>query len=711
MVGIFLALGRAIVDAGAAAGAIFRGDLQGVFHPFKFGQLAVRRFKGGRSTLQQFAIISLHANGGVRADKGADAALDAERFVPDRDIHSDVALLVLRGCGREGAIGRHRRDRQCVAKAGNDAAGHFLHKLRRGLGDGRGHYELAGRLGRNFDLMNVLESGVDGGVVHRHNFVARFAVTLLDRVLDLFDGQLERDNIGDFEEGRLHDDVNAGAKAKFLTKLDGVDDVELQLLVDDLLLNFLRHFVPDLAMLEGRAKEEGAALLGFGDHVVFLQEGEVVTGDKVGVIDQVGSGDRLFPEAQVRSGDGTGLLGIIDKVGLGEVFGGLTDDLDGVLVGANRTVGTEAVEHRLVGAVHGIAERGIILQAAIGDVFLDADDKMILRFGFFEIVEDRLGHGRGKLFGAKAIATTDDNGITRKAELAGCHRFTDGSAHIKIKRFAKGARLLGAIKDSDALDGFRQGLDKGVEGEWTIQMNLDDADFLALFNQIIDSFLDRVGGGTHDDNDPLGVFRPGVIDQFIFTAGELGELVHLFLYNRDTGRIIRVDGFTPLEVNIGILGGTTHDRAVGGEPAQTVGVHHLVTHHGAHVVKGQFFNFLNFVRGAEAVKEVQKGNARSQGGRLGDQGKVHDFLDIIGTEHRPAGRAAGHDIGMVAKDVQCGRGDGTSGNMKDRGSQFSGDLVHVRDHQQQTLTGRKGRGQCTTLQSAVYGTGRTPLGL
>jgi hypothetical protein len=90
-----------------------------------------------------------------------------------------------------------------------------------------------------------------------------------------------------------------------------------------------------------------------------------------------------------------------------------------------------------------------------------------------------------------------------------------------------------------------------------------------------------------------------------------------------------------------------------------VRVNRIVADHGPHVVKGQFFNFLYFVRGAEAIEEVQKGNPRSQGGGLGDQGKVHDFLDIIGTEHRPSGGTAGHDIGMVAKDIQCGSRDGT----------------------------------------------------
>jgi hypothetical protein len=105
--GVFLALGRAVVNAGAAAGAVFRGDLDGVLHTLEFGQFAFGRFEGLGCTLEQFAVVGLHADDGMRTDKGADAALDADCFVPDRDVDGDVALLVLRGGGREGAVGRH----------------------------------------------------------------------------------------------------------------------------------------------------------------------------------------------------------------------------------------------------------------------------------------------------------------------------------------------------------------------------------------------------------------------------------------------------------------------------------------------------------------------------------------------------------------------------------------------------------------------------
>ena len=152
-------------------------------------------------------------------------------------------------------------------------------------------------------------------------------------------------------------------------------------------------------MLEGGAEQEGAARLHFADHVVFLKEREVMAGDEVGVVDQVWSVDRFFAEAEMRYGDRAGFFGVIDEVGLGKVFGGFADDLDRVFVGADGAVRAEAEEHRFVGAFHGGAEAGVVVKAAVGYVFFDANDEVVFRFGFFEVVQHRFCHGRGEFLG------------------------------------------------------------------------------------------------------------------------------------------------------------------------------------------------------------------------------------------------------------------------------------------------------------------------
>ncbi len=72
---------------------------------------------------------------------------------------------------------------------------------------------------------------------------------------------VQRDDVGNLEEGGLHDDVDAGAQSEFLAQFDGVDHVEFQFLVDDLLLDLFGHLVPDFPMCEGGAEQEGAARL------------------------------------------------------------------------------------------------------------------------------------------------------------------------------------------------------------------------------------------------------------------------------------------------------------------------------------------------------------------------------------------------------------------------------------------------------------------
>ena len=43
--------------------------------------------------------------------------------------------------------------------------------------------------------------------------------------------------------------------------------------------------------------------------------------------------------------------------------------------------------------------------------------------------------------------------------------------------------------------------------------------------------------------------------------------------------------------------------------------------------------------------------------------------------------------------------------------QFAGDLIHIRDHQQETLRGGERRGQCASLQRTVNGSGCTTFRL
>ena len=67
----------------------------------------------------------------MRTDHRALAALDAGRRLPHRDLLRQIAFLVLRGGGGEGAVARHGADRQVVAAAGDDLEEDVAHELGR----------------------------------------------------------------------------------------------------------------------------------------------------------------------------------------------------------------------------------------------------------------------------------------------------------------------------------------------------------------------------------------------------------------------------------------------------------------------------------------------------------------------------------------------------------------------------------------------------
>ena len=85
---------------------------------------------------------------------------------------------------------------------------------------------------------------VDRGVVHLDDFFAFLAVGLGNGLFDPGDGLIRIHHVGQFEETDLHDGIDAPAHAGIPGHAVGIDGVEMYVLVDDLLLQSLRQFVP-----------------------------------------------------------------------------------------------------------------------------------------------------------------------------------------------------------------------------------------------------------------------------------------------------------------------------------------------------------------------------------------------------------------------------------------------------------------------------------
>ena len=128
--------------------------------------------------------------------------------------------------------------------------------------------------------------------------------------------------------------------------------------------------------------------------------------------------------------------------------------------------------------------------------------------------------------------------------------------------------------------------------------------------------------------------------------------------------------------------------------------------HLAQVLIVQHLDLLDLVRGPEAIEEMLEGDGALDGGQVRNSGHVHALLHAGGSQLRPAGLTAGHDVGVITEDGQGVGGHGTGGDMHDAGQLRAGDPVHGRDHQQQALGSGVGAGQGAGLQRAVHRAGR-----
>ena len=166
-----------------------------------------------------------------------------------------------------------------------------------------------------------------------------------------------------------------------------------------------------------------------------------------------------------------------------------------------------------------------------------------------------------------------------------------------------------------------------------------------------------------------------------------------------------------LEEDIAVLVGAAHGWTFGVQAVLAERIDRIHIDHVLKILVVPDGDLLDLVGGAEAVEEVDEGNAALDGSQVRNSAKVHNFLGVGLSQHGKAGLAAGVDVGVVAEDVQRVAGNGSGGNMEDTGQKLAGDLVHVGDHEQQTLGSGVGGGQGAGGQRAVHRARSTGLRL
>ena len=696
-------LARADVGAVAAAEAVERGDLHSVCHAGDF----LADGGDGREACRCLCLFVLgqqdRTDRCVRADEGALVALDAVFRMPHGYLDRNAALLVSSGAAGERAVfdAFEGGDGQLVAFL----AVHRYEDLFDEFGDLLGLCGLVGcglpRSG-DLDLMETGETGVHGSPVHLDDVLALLAVGLLDGLLQILFGIFHGNDLREREERGLHDHVDPVAQTDLDAQVGSVDGVELDVVLGDVLLHGSGQMLFERRVVPGAVQQERAALLQTGQNVVCVDVGFVVACDEVCLGDEVGGLDRVLAESQVGNGDAAGLLGVIGEVALRVHVGVVADDLDGLLVGADGTVGTQTPELAAIGAF-GLGRDLDGLQRSAVQVVVDADGEVVLGLLCLQVVVDCDDLARRGVLGAEAVAAAVD-----------LRRILFGVVHgleVHVERIAHGAGFLRSVEDGDSLDGLRHDLLEVLRRPGSVQSDLDEADLLALSQQMRQGLFDRFADGAHGDDDVLRVGSADIVERLILSADLLAELLHVI--GNDVGQrfVVLVRSFSGLEEDIRVLSGAADDGMLGIQGSVSEGLD------GIHVdqlpvdVIVHDFDLLDLVGRAETVEIVQERYSALDGGQVCDRCQVHDLLDGAGAQQGETGLAAGHDVGVIAEDAQCVRSQGSRGHVEHAGEKFACDLVHVGDHEEQALGRGVGGGESAGCEGAVDRTGCAAFGL
>ena len=558
--------------------------------------------------------------------------------------------------------------------------------------------------GGDSHLHQLVDAVLDGGVVHvHHGLTLLLIIGLIDGVLHLGNGLLQRDHIGQLEEGGLQNGVGAAAQTQLTGDLDGVDGVELRLLLCQSALHGGGQIPLQTVHVPSAVQQEHAALLQVLHHVVLMDIGGVVAGHEISGLDQIRGTDGGLAEAQVALGQAAGLLGVVDEVRLTVQVGGVADDLDGVLVGAHGAVGAHAPElgAGLTGG-RGVDLAGHI-QRGVGDVVHDAYGEIVLGLILLQVIQHGDELAGGGVLAAETVAASHDGHVPIQRLIYG----TD----VLIQRLAHSTRLLGAIQHRQLAAGLRNGGKELVGGEGAVQMDIQQSHLFALGGQEVNGLLSGLGGTAHQHHHTLCIRCTVVVEQLVLPTRQLADLFHVVLHRLGDGRHLLVARLAALEENVGVdgstaSGGVLRVQRVAAERPQCVHIHQRTQ-----LLIVQRLDLLDLVAGTEAVKEMQEGHPAVDGTQMRHRTQIHDLLRGGGRQHGKPGAAHAHHVAVVAENGQSVGGQGAGGNMEYARQHFTGDLIHIGDHQQQALGRGVRGGQRAGLQRAVHRTGGAALRL
>jgi len=262
------------------------------------------------------------------------------------------------------------------------------------------------------------------------------------------------------------------------------------------------------------------------------------------------------------NGHGPGFLRVVHEVALGIVVGFLTDNLDGVFVGADGTIGAEAVEQGANGTGSFGVEVVVPIEGGMGDIVDDTTNEVVLGFGGDEVIEDRQHHSRVELLGTQSVATgIDARHGGQRTGIVG-ERLHEGGLDILIHRIADGAGFFGSIQNGDALGGFGQCGEKILDAPRPEETDLDHSDFSSLRHEMLHHLMHGFRARAHDDHDIFGVGSTDIVEQVVVPSGQLGETIHVLLHDARAVRIKAIHGLAMLKEHVRVLRRASQNRSI-----------------------------------------------------------------------------------------------------------------------------------------------------
>ena len=224
----------------------------------------------------------------------------------------------------------------------------------------------------------------------------------------------------------------------------------------------------------------------------------------------------------------------------------VADDLDGVLVCANGTVGTETKELAAKETFRSGVDFFCGHDVVACYVIYDTNGEMILRGISVHIVEYGFDHGRREFLAAHTIAAA--NNLSHSA------LFEESRDYIFIKRFAEGAGFFCSVENCDVLNGFWDSVNKCFCGERSVKSDFNSTELrTALGVEIVDRFFNCFCAGAHENDDIFSIRSAYIIKDVVLSAEFLCELVHNVLNDAGCCFVETVSSFSVLEIDVGVL--------------------------------------------------------------------------------------------------------------------------------------------------------------